>query len=147
MKKSEPPVIVEQILNAGIEEVWASITVKDHMIKWFFDNIPSFEAVVGFQTRFMVSTEERTFPHIWTISEVEINKKISYNWKYEGYAGDSFVHFELFPEGDKTLLHLTTEVIEDFSDDIPEFKRESCEGGWNYFIKESLPKYLDSLQT
>ena len=77
--------------------------------------------------------------------EVEINKRISYNWKYEGYDGDSFVHFELFPDGEGTKVKLTTEIIEDFPQDIPEFKIESCIGGWKYFINKSLPQYIESI--
>jgi len=145
MKKTDPPIVVENLLNSEIEKVWSVITEKEHMVKWFFDNIPAFEAKVGFETRFDVSTGERTFPHFWRITEVDVPRKITYNWNYENYDGDSFVHFELFPEGQKTRIRLTAEVIEDFSDDIPEFRRESAVGGWNYFIGESLPKYIDSL--
>ena len=144
MKKSDPPICVEHILNASVEEVWSSITELDQMIKWFFDNIPSFEPTVGFETCFTVSTGERSFPHIWKIIDVEANRKITYSWKYDGYDGDSLVHFELIPQNDKTLIRLTAEILEDFSDDIPEFKIESCIGGWNYFIKESLSKYIDA---
>lgn len=142
MKQSDPPIIVEQILPANIKTVWTAITEVEEMTRWYFDNIPSFEPEVGFETGFIVSTGERSFPHLWKVIEVEVNRKISYNWKYEGYEGDSNVHFELFPSGDETLLRLTTEVLEDFQSDIPEFKRESCVDAWKYFVKESLPKYL-----
>jgi len=40
------------------------------------------------------------------------------------------------------MLTLTTQITEDFDDSIPEFKRESCIGGWNYFLKERLFNYL-----
>jgi len=33
-------------------------------------------------------------------------------------------------------------VLEDFPQDIPEFKRESGLAGWTYLILESLQKYL-----
>ena len=144
MKTTDPPIIVEQLLNANVKKVWNAITEVEQMKKWFFDNIPSFKAEVGFETQFTVSAGERSFPHIWTITHVEVNKKITYNWRYGGYKGDSFVHFELHPgEDDKTLIRVTTEVVEDFALDIPEFKRESCLGGWNYFIKENLNQYID----
>jgi hypothetical protein len=42
-----------------------------------------------------------------------------------------------------TQFTVTTKVIEDFPNDIPEFARESCIGGWNYFIKERLDKFLN----
>ena len=114
------------------------------MKQWFFDNIPDFKAEVGFKTEFIVATENRMFPHVWEITEVIPQQKIVYNWTYKNFQGNSYVTFELSETGDnQTLLSLTTKVIEDFSDDIPEFKRESCLGGWNYFIKSSLANYLD----
>ncbi len=30
-----------------------------------------------------------------------------------------------------------------FFENIPEFSRESCQAGWNYFIKEQLKAFLD----
>jgi len=42
----------------------------------------------------------------------------------------------------KNTVVLSTEVLEDYPDDIPEFKRESGLGGWNYFIKDRLYNYL-----
>ena len=145
MKKTDEAIIIESRINASIEKVWAVITELSHMQKWFFDNIPEFEASVGFETNFIVDAGERTFDHRWKITDVQINRKISYNWRYEGYNGDSNVHFELFSEKENTLIRLTTEIIEDFPQEVPEFKIESCIGGWNYFIKESLTKYIDSL--
>lgn len=145
MKKTDPVIIVESKINAKVDQVWAAITELDQLKKWFFDNIPSFEPKVGFETSFIVDAGERLFDHRWKIIEVEKNSKISYNWRYAGYAGDSNVHFELFPQDENTLIRLTTEIIEDFPQDIPEFRMESCIGGWNYFIKERLPKYLETL--
>jgi len=70
-------------------------------------------------------------------------QKITYNWKYKEYPGDSFVTFQLINDKNCVKLKLTTEVIENFPDDIPEFKRESCIGGWNYYIKERLKEFLE----
>ncbi|MCG8327641.1 MAG: SRPBCC domain-containing protein [Chitinophagales bacterium] len=143
MKKTEPPIVVEQIFNASINDIWNAVSEVDQMIQWFFENIPSFKPEVGFETSFIVENEGRIFPHLWRLTEVEPMKKIVYNWKYEGYSGDSFVTFELFEEGNQTKLKLTHEVVESFQSGIPEFTRESCIGGWNYFIKENLKKYLE----
>jgi uncharacterized protein YndB with AHSA1/START domain len=143
MKKEDKPVVVEETFNKSVEEVWSAITELDQMVKWYFDNIPEFKPEVGFETKFIVKSEERTFPHLWKIVEVIPNKKIKYNWKYENYPGDSYVTFELFDEEGSTKLVVTNEVVEDFPNDIPEFKRESCKAGWNYFIKERLKNFLD----
>jgi hypothetical protein len=34
-------------------------------------------------------------------------------------------------------------VRETFPDDIPEFRRDSCIGGWEYLIQKSLKEYLE----
>ncbi len=144
MKTSEPPVIVTQNFTQSVETLWKAITEVTQMRQWFFDNIPDFKAEVGFKTEFNVKAPSRDFMHLWTITEVILNKKLVYNWKYQDLAGDSFVTFELTPITEGAQLTLTTTVTEDFSDDIPEFKRESCVGGWNYFIKQQLVAYLNN---
>jgi len=90
-----------------------------------------------------VQKEGRIFTHLWTLSEVILLKKITYNWKYKEYPGDSFVTFALIEDKNHVTLKLSTKVIENFPEDIPEFKRESCKGGWNYFIKERLKQFLE----
>ncbi len=146
MKKTDSPVVVEEIFKAPLEKLWAAITELNHMRQWFFDNMKEFKAEPGFKTRFVVENEGRVFPHLWEIREVIPQRKIVYGWKYEGYPGDSVVTFELFQDGGKTRIRLTHKVLEDFQEGIPEFTRESCIGGWNYFIKERLKNYLEKNQ-
>jgi len=143
MKASDSPVVVEQTFNASKEKVWNAITVKDEMIQWYFPMIPEFKPEVGFETLFTVEHEGRVFPHRWKVLEVEPCKKISYTWKYDNYDGDGYVTFEIIEGCDKTRLQLTCTITEDFDDSIPEFKRESCVGGWEYFIKQQLRSYLE----
>ncbi|WP_411031840.1 SRPBCC family protein [Spongiimicrobium sp. 3-5] len=144
MKKTDKPIIVEEIYQTSLKNVWKAITEPNQMNQWFFEQIQSFKAEEGFQTEFLVEVENRKFTHLWTIAEVKLHHKIKYQWRYREYPGDSFVTFELMEENKKTRLKLTAEVKEDFPGNIPEFKRESCVGGWNYFIKESLKNYLDT---
>lgn len=143
MKASDDPIVVEESFNASIETVWRSITELDQMRQWFFENIPSFDPVVGFETRFSVHSGGREFRHIWKLTEVVPLKRISYDWTYDGYPGDSFVVFELFEQEGSTKLRLTATVRQDFPDDIPEFKWESCLGGWEYFLKDRLKQYIE----
>lgn len=145
MNNINSPVIVEQTFNASIVKVWEAITELNQMKQWFFENIGSFEAKVGFETQFEVHVENRTFTHLWKITEVIPHKKITYNWKYKEYEGDSFVTFELFKKNSQVELKLTHTVVEEFPNNIPEFSRESCLGGWNYFIKEQLRNYLNEI--
>ena len=69
-------------------------------------------------------------------------KKIVYRWNYPEYPGDSNVHFTIQTLEGGCLLRVSTEILEDYPDDIPEFKRESAVAGWKYFIQERLPAYL-----
>ena len=144
MKKTDEPIIVEQIFKSSKSDVWKAITELKQMKQWFFNNIESFKPEVGFETKFIIQNEDRVFPHLWKVTDVEPMSKITYNWKYEGYRGDAYVHFELFEQKLlQTKVRLTHQVIESFPSDVPEFTRDSCIGGWNYFIKQNLKSYLE----
>ena len=138
------PVTVERVFRSPLKEIWAAITDVDEMRQWYFDNIPAFTPEVGFEVSFEVNSGSRIFPHRWKVTEVIPMKKISYNWKYDGYPGDSVVTFELFQQNKMTRLKLTHQVKEDFPQDIPEFRRESCVAGWRYFIQDRLTKFMEA---
>lgn len=136
------PIVVVEVFDQTPARVWEAITQLDQMHQWYFDNIPAFKAEVGFSTEFTVACGGREFPHLWTVTEVVPQSRLVYDWRFGGYPGDSFVSFELFEEEGGTRLRLTHQVREPFPQDIPEFKRESCLGGWTYFINERLKAYL-----
>lgn len=144
MKVKDSPIIVEQLFHNSADEVWKAITELDQMKEWFFDNIPDFKPEVGFRTQFNVNEPSRDFMHLWEVTKVMPNKMIVTNWRFEELEGNSLVIFELTSIGNKTKLTVTNKVTQDFDDSIPEFKRESCIGGWNYFIKERLVQFLSS---
>jgi uncharacterized protein YndB with AHSA1/START domain len=137
------PIVIEKTFNVPVDKVWTAITEKDEMIKWFFGMIESFQPEIGFETKFSVKSGDNIFLHLWKVTEVIPRKKITLNWKYGGYPGDSCVTFELSSLEDQTKLKLIHEGRETFPQDITEFTRESCENGWNYFIGDSLNKYLE----
>ena len=72
MRKEDEPIVVEQTFNASIETVWNAITDIDQMRQWYFENIPSFEPKVGFETQFNVQCQGRDFLHMWKVTELEI---------------------------------------------------------------------------
>jgi hypothetical protein len=80
---------------------------------------------------------------MWKVTEVEPLKMIKYNWRYEGYPGDSFVMFELSKCNDLIKLRLTVQILESFSEDVPEFSRDSCVEGRTFFINKSLKDFLE----
>lgn len=144
MKKAEPPIVVECSYPCSADKVWNALTELNEMKQWYFDNIPAFEAKVGFETSFLVKAPSRDFLHQWKVTEVIHEQKIAYNWTFDGIVGESASIFELIPSGNSTTLRLTSVVYTDFPEDIPEFERESGVGGWNYFLGERLKAYLEA---
>ena len=142
MKITDAPVVVEQAFAKPIETVWAAITEVDRMRQWFFDNIPDFKPELGFETRFVVSVEDRSYTHMWKIIEVEAPTLIRYNWHYQEHAGDSNVLFILNEKNGTTTLQVSTEILEDFPENVPEFGREQAVAGWTYLIHERLKALL-----
>ncbi|MEM9001789.1 MAG: SRPBCC domain-containing protein [Bacteroidota bacterium] len=143
MNTTDAPIIVEQDYQVSQATVWNALTRLDELKLWFFENIPAFEPKEGFETRFPVTTENGIFTHIWKVTEVIEEKKLSKKWMYAEYPGSAMVHFLLIPNNGKTTIRLTLEVLEDFPQNIPEFKRESGVAGWNYFLCERLKDYLE----
>ena len=144
MKRNDDPIELDYVLNASPEEVWYALTDHSRMIRWYFDNIPEFKAEVGFETAFMVENPPRKFTHHWVVTEVVPGEKISYEWTFTEWKGKSVSRFIIEPgSGGTCVLHVIVEVLEDFNDGILEFERNSCIGGWNYFIGERLKGYLE----
>jgi uncharacterized protein YndB with AHSA1/START domain len=138
------PIIVEQAFHSTIQLVWEAITDPAKMRQWFFEQIGSFKAEVGFYTEFDVAFDGKHFVHKWKVTDVLPQSRIAYNWRYEGYSGDSHVIWELVSEGNQTKLKLTVEGLETFPQDVPEFTRESCIQGWTFFLGERLKKFLEN---
>ena len=142
MKKNEAAITLEIIFSCSPKKLWEALTQVQQMRKWYFENIEDFKAEVNFITSFDVHTKDKIFRHQWTVIEAINQKRLVYNWKYPDYEGDANVCFELsqIPEG--TSLNFSMEILEDFDDGIPEFKREMCVGGWDYFLKDRLVNFL-----
>lgn len=143
MKYTDPPIIVEHSYHTTLEKAWVAISNHDQMLHWFFDNIPDFKAEVGFETQFAVTVQERTFTHLWRITDVSPKSMITYNWKYKEYPGEAFATFELTSLKSQVHLSLVMHVIKSFPENIPEFSRDSCVAGWNYFLGKRLKEFLE----
>ena len=74
-------------------------------------------------------------------------KKLSYSWRYDGYAGNSVVSFELFEEGNKTRLKLTHEGLETFPLSNPDFAKGNFVAGWNHILDKSLKVFVEPAGT
>jgi uncharacterized protein YndB with AHSA1/START domain len=124
--------------------VWKAITDKNEMKNWYFE-LEEFRPEVGFEFQFYGGEKDKCYLHICNVTEVIPGKKLTYSWRYDGYAGNSFVTFEIFPEGGKTRLKLTHEGLETFpGEEVPDLARHNFERGWNQIIGESLKNYLEN---
>jgi uncharacterized protein YndB with AHSA1/START domain len=136
------PFTIERTYNASIDAVWQAITDKNKMKQWYFD-LPEFKPEVGFEFSFTGGPENRTYLHLCKITEVIAGKKLTYSWRYDGYEGNSFVTFELFPEGNKTRLKLTHKGLETFPASNPDLAKENFVAGWEQIIGISLKEFLE----
>lgn len=143
MKKTDETIVVEASYNTSISQVWNALTEPHQMRDWFFENIKDFKAKEGFETSFVVTNQGRVFPHLWKVTEVLPQKRLTLNWKYGNYAGDSEVIFELIQHNEIVKLKLTHHILESFPENVPEFSRSNCEAGWKYFIQQNLKQYLE----
>jgi uncharacterized protein YndB with AHSA1/START domain len=140
----DTPIIVEQAFDSAIDKIWGAITAPDQMRQWFFEAIDSFAPVPGFETAFTVQSNDKAYLHLWKVTEVVPGKQIVYNWRYGGYPGDSYVSWKLTSNNDhSTTLVLTHEGQSSFPQDNPDFSRQSCVEGWNYFIRQRLKSFLE----
>ena len=138
------PIVIERVYNAPINRVWHALTDLEKMRQWYFPMLTEFEPALGFETRFDVESGGKLFPHIWKITEVVPGRKISYEWKFGGYPGDSLVSFELFDDGDKTRIVLTHDKIETFRGDIhPDLAKQNFVQGWTHFIGTALREFVE----
>ncbi|RXQ91028.1 SRPBCC domain-containing protein [Ancylomarina salipaludis] len=144
MTEKNSRVIVEQNFAVPLSQLWKAISELDQMKQWFFENIEDFRPEVGFETQFSVKSGERNFKHLWRLSEVIHLEKLVYSWKYEGYDGESVVSFETFINEGGSSLRVSHFVTKSFDQSIPEFTRESCQQGWEYFIKDRLKAFLEN---
>lgn len=139
----QEPFVIERMLNAPADRVWKAITDKKKMKEWYFD-LSAFKPEVGFDFQFAgCGSKGENYVHLCKVIRVIPGKLLTYTWIYENYEGESFVTFELFPEGDKTRLKLTHEGLETFPVNNPDFAKESFAQGWTEIIGTLLPGFVE----
>jgi uncharacterized protein YndB with AHSA1/START domain len=137
------PLIVERTFNAALSRVWDALTNNEKMKQWYF-KLDNFEPHVGFVFQFTGQDQKgEKYLHNCRITSVEPEQKLSYTWSYDNIPGSSEVTFELFPDGDKTLVRITHTGLETFSQDLPDFAPASFSKGWNHILGTSLKEFLE----
>lgn len=137
------PVIIERVYNAPIDKVWKALTDNDEIKQWYFQ-LKEFKPEVGFKFQFTGGADNGPqYLHLCEITELIEDRKIAYTWRYDGLPGNSEVSWELFEQGDKTLLKLTHTGLESFAANGTDFAKTSFNAGWNYFVNDALKKHLE----
>lgn len=133
--------VIERTLDAPVELVWRALTDKDNIKHWSFD-IREFEPRAGFEFQFYGGDGKTRYLHRCRVTEATPGKRLAYTWRYEGYAGDSLVTFELFAEGKKTRLRLTHAGLDTFPK-LPAFAKANFGAGWTE-ITGSLKSFVET---
>ncbi len=137
----DEPLVVERTLDAPVALVWKALTDKEDIKQWSFE-LREFAPVVGFEFQFDVEHEGARYCHRCKVTEAVPNRRLAYTWRYEGYAGDSLVTFELFVEGKRTRLRLTHEGLETFPK-LPAFAKANFAAGWTEIVGTSLKNFVE----
>jgi uncharacterized protein YndB with AHSA1/START domain len=140
-KMTNEPFVIERTFQAPVSKVWKAITDKNEMKQWYFD-LKEFKPEVGFEFQFEGGPPDKIYLHLCKVTEVIEGKKITYSWRYDGYEGNSFVTWELFPEGESTRLKLTHAGLDTFPASNPDLAKENFAAGWTDIIGRSLSHYL-----
>ncbi len=135
------PLVVECEFDASIELVWQCLTEPKLMKEWYFDII-EFKAEKGFKFQFEGNKDGRVYIHLCEILEVVPLRLLKHSWAYSGYEGISYVTFELFDFGEKTLLRLTHDGLERLKGSI-DFDVNNFIQGWEHIIKKALKGFLE----
>ena len=134
------PVVKEVILDAPVSRVWKALTDKEQLKQWCFD-MNAFKAEPGFEFQFYGEKDGVKFLHLCKVLEVETERKMKWLWSYKDVPGDTYVTFELFPQGDQTRLRLTHEGLEKLPQD-ENYAKGNFVAGWNSILGKLLPNFL-----
>jgi len=138
------PIIIEQKVNVPAEKVWKALTDRDEMKIWYFD-IPDFILQQGAVFNFYEPGNEQKYHHQAEILEVIPEKKLRHTWFYPEFSErKTTVTWEIYPDGQQTLIKLTHENINGFNDLGENFSQKAFTEGWTQIIEQSLKRYLES---
>ncbi|WP_160112289.1 SRPBCC domain-containing protein [Aquimarina sp. AU58] len=140
------PLIIKHEFDAPVALVWRVLTEHNLLKQWYFD-MSEFKAEVGFKFQFDGKGKTGVnYTHLCEIIEIIPERKLKHTWAYKGYEGQSVVTFELFQNGNKTILKLTHQGLESLAD-CPDFVPENFAEGWTYLMKNALQDFLDRLES
>jgi uncharacterized protein YndB with AHSA1/START domain len=135
---------IQQEFEVSPPLLWKYLTQLEHMKKWFFAALTSFEPTRGFKTFYTFQYNNKTFTHQWEVREVIMQEKLCLGWQYKEYPGDSEAIFEISSSPKGCILKLTATILSPFPE-MEEFSRESMQSGCTDLIQTRLKAYVNSL--
>lgn len=140
--QNDMPVVVTQTYAVPKHKVWDALTNKDQMQQWYF-KLDEFKPEPGFRFEFEGGTETTKYKHLCEVIDVVTGEKLTHSWQYDGYAGRSFVTWQLSDREQGTLVSLTHEKLETLPESNPDFKKENFLQGWTSILGTSLKNFLE----
>ena len=138
------PIIVQQKMDASIDEVWSALTDRGEMKSWYFD-ISDFEMEIGKQFNFYEPGDARKYHHQGIVLDFVVNEKLKHSWSYPDFSdAETIIIWELYPEDEGTIVRLTHENVDRFKDLGEGFSKEDFTKGWNVIIRQSLKSYVEN---
>ena len=139
------PFKIERIYKASIQKVWAALTEKDQLKKWYFDFSEGFKLEVGHEFDWYAGPPDgKQWHHRGKILEVIPGKKLKHSWEYPGYTGKANVIWELSEVDTKTTkLNFTFEIVVPFEQTEEALKRKNFVEGWNHIVNVGLTEFVE----
>jgi uncharacterized protein YndB with AHSA1/START domain len=147
MKKS--PLVIKRLFNVPVTRLWTAITDPGSMKQWYFE-IPDFRPETGAEFNFPGHIDGKDFTHRCRITEVIPIRKIAYKMTFdidqvqEGLMVETYVSFELEPEGDSTWLTLVHEGLENFPEGLKWFAFDDFVKGWSQQLDKKLKVFFNA---
>nr|WP_262484492.1 SRPBCC domain-containing protein [Chryseobacterium sp. RU37D] len=89
--------------------------------------------------------KKKKFHHQAEILEIIPNRKLEHTWAYPEFSYEkTTVTWKIQSEGDQSLIKLTHDDIDRFSDLGENFSMDAFTEGWNRIIRKSLKPYLEN---
>jgi uncharacterized protein YndB with AHSA1/START domain len=136
---------LERIYTAPINAVWAAVTEKEQLRKWYFDFSESFKLEPDHEWEWWAGPPGgKQWLHRGKITDVVAGKKLAHTWEYPGYQGKALVEWELVElDKNSTRLNFEFKILIPFDQNEEALKRKNFVEGWNYIVHTGLKEFLE----